>query len=152
MEQTHPSNYCHSLPYPCIRKTQSLLMPPTYYKICLHNSSSSTSWIFVIRMGRHNKTLVNKIEMVQRRAARFSHNDDRLKTKENGCMSEIVGKLNLEPLNIRRTNRRLTIFHKPINGHFSLRRLPIGHLQPVLRRTRHLHSKAYNIIQTSKDC
>ena len=30
MEQTHPPNYCHSQPYPCIRQTQSLLMPSTY--------------------------------------------------------------------------------------------------------------------------
>ena len=36
MEQTHPPNYCHSQPYPCIRKTQSLLMPST----TLHSHSS----------------------------------------------------------------------------------------------------------------
>ena len=95
----------------------------------------------------HTKTLVNKIEMVQRRAARFCHND--YKTIEKGCVSEMIMKLNLEPLNIRRTNKRLTIFHKAINGHLAL---PIGHLQPVLRRTRHLNSKAYNTIHTSKDC
>ena len=63
----------------------------------------------------------------------------------------MIGKLNIEPLpvNIRRTNRRLTIFHKAINGHLAL---PTGNLQPVLRRTRHLNSKAYNTIHTSKDC
>ena len=83
----------------------------------------------------------------QRRAARFCHND--YKTIEKGCVSEMIRKLNLEPLNIRRTNKRLTIFHKAINGHLAL---PIGHLQPVLRRTRHLNSKAYNTIHTSKDC
>ena len=71
------------------------------------------------------------------------------KTIEKGCVSEMIRKLNLEPLNIRRTNKRLTIFHKAINGHLAL---PIGHLQPVLRRTRHLNSKAYNTIHTSKDC
>ena len=64
-------------------------------------------------------------------------------------MFEMIGKLNLEPLNIRRPNRRLTIFHKAINGHLAL---PIGHLQPVLRRTRYLNSKAYNTIHTSKYC
>ena len=48
-------------------------------------------------------TLVNKIEMVQRRAARFCHND--YNTIEKGYMSEMMGKFNLEPLNIRRTNR-----------------------------------------------
>ena len=77
-----------------------------------------------------------------------THQDTR-KTIEKGCISEMIGKLNLEPLNIRRTYRRLTIFHKAIIGPLAL---PIGHLQPVLRRTRHLNSKAYNTIHTSKDC
>ena len=86
--------------------------------------------------------------MVQRRAARFCHNY--IQTIEKGCVSEMIRKLNLEPLNIRRTNKRHTIFHKAINDH--LASLPIGHLQPVLRRTRHLNSKAYNTINTSKDC
>ena len=36
----------------------------------------------------------------------------------------MIDKLNLEPLNIIRTNRRLTIFHKAINGHLALH---IGH-------------------------
>ena len=66
----------------------------------------------------HTKTLVNKIEIVQRRESRFSHND--YKTIEKGCVSEMIGKINLESLNIRRTNRRLTIFHKAINGHLEI--------------------------------
>ena len=78
----------------------------------------------------HTKTVVNKIEMVQRRAARFCHND--YKTIERRCMSEMIRKLNLEPLNIRRTNKRLTIFHKAMNRHLALH---IGNLQPVFRRT-----------------
>ena len=84
-----------------------------------------------------SKTLVNKIEMAQRRAAGFCQNA--YKTIEKGCVTKMIRKLNLEPLNTRRTNKRLTIFHKAINGHLAL---PIGHLQPVLRRTRHLNSKA----------
>ena len=68
--------------------------------------------------------------MVQIRAYRCCHND--YKTIEKGCVSEMIRELNLEPLNIRRTNKRLTIFHKAINGHLVL---PIGHLQPGLRRT-----------------
>ena len=64
-------------------------------------------------------------------------------------MSEKIGKLNFETLNIRRTNRRLTIFHKALNGHLPL---PIENLLPVLRRTRHLNSNSHNTIHTSKDC
>ena len=90
----------------------------------------------------HTKTLVNQIAMVQRHASRFCHND--YKTIQKGCVSEMIGKLNLESQKKRRPNRRLTI-----NWHAAL---PIGNLQPVLRRTRHLNSKAYNTINTSKDC
>ena len=85
--------------------------------------------------------------MVQRRADRFCHND--YKTIEKGCVTEMIRKLNVEPLNIRRTNKRLKLFHKAINGHIAL---SIGHLQPVLRRSRHPNSKAYNTIHASKDC
>ena len=93
----------------------------------------------------HTKTLVNKIQMVQTCAARFCHND--YKTIEKACVSEMIRKLNLEPLNIRRTNKRLTIFHKAINGHLAL---PIGHLQPVLHRTRqNRHYKKTTEIQIS---
>ena len=159
MDQTHPSNHCHSQPYACIRKKQShshclahglefCLYATIFKKKSAHTTLvrplheySSSVW------DPHTKTLVNKIEMIQRRAARFCHNDD--KTIEKGCMSEMIGKLNLEPLTIRRTNRRFTIFHKAINGHLAL---PIGHLQPDLLRTRHLNSQAYNAIHTSKDC
>ena len=59
-------------------------------------------------------------KMNPRRAARFCHNH--YKTIEKGCVSEMIGKLNLGPLNIRRTNRRLTIFHKAINGHLTYRK------------------------------
>ena len=92
------------------------------------------------------KILVNKVEMVQRRAASFCQND--YKTIEMGCMSEMIGQLNFEPVNIRRTNRRLTTFPKAINGNLAL---PIGNLQSVLHRTRNLNSKTCNTIHTSKD-
>ena len=114
---------------------------PQHIKSLHYSTCSYTSWICIIHMGPHTKTLVNKIEMVQRRAARFCHND--YKTIEKGYVSDMIRKLNLEPLNVRQT---ITIFHKAINSHLAL---PIGHLQPVLRRTRHLNRKAYNTINTS---
>ena len=79
---------------------QSLFMPPT------HLQHLPTQLLFVM-------------EMVQRRVTRFCQNYS--KTIEKGCMSEMIGKLNLEPIHIRRTNRRL--FHKTFNGHLAL---PIG--------------------------
>ena len=124
--------------------------PQHIKKICLHSSCSPTSEYSSSAWDPHTKTLVNKIEMVQRRAARLCHNY--YKTIEKGCVSEMIRKLNLEQLNIRRTNKRLTIFHKAINCHLAL---PIGHLQSVLRRTRHLNSKdcyKYNFFpRTIKD-
>ena len=96
----------------------------------------------------HTQVLVNKIEMVQRRAARFCHND--YTSRETGCVSEMIKKLHLEQLTTRRTNRRLTIFHKAIHSHIFL---PVGNLlQPVQRHSRHLNTKAFNTIHTSKNC
>ena len=81
----------------------------------LHNSCSSTSLYSSSVWDPHTKTLVNKIEMVQRRAARFCHND--YKTIEKGCMSEMIGKLNLEPLNIRRTKCHNQTTHNVPQSH-----------------------------------
>ena len=44
--------------------------------------------------------------MVQRHAARFCRND--YKTIDKGCVTEMIRKLNLEPLNIRRTAKAAT--------------------------------------------
>ena len=66
--------------------------------VCPLLEYSSSTW------DPNTNTLVNKIEMVQRRAARFCRND--YKTIEHGCVSGMIGKLLLEPLNIRRTNIR----------------------------------------------
>ena len=141
MEQTHPSNYCNSQLYPCIRKTNVPNIKKAAYTTLVRPLLEYSSSVWDL----HTKTFV-KIYKWSKDSS-ICHND--YKTIERGCMSEMIGKLNLESLNIRRRNRRITIFHKAINGHLAL---PIGHLQPVLRRTRHLNSKAYNTIQTSKDC
>ena len=100
MEQTHIHNIAATVNRTLAFKTQSLFMPPT------HLQHLPTQLLFVM-------------EMVQRRVTRFCQNYS--KTIEKGCMSEMIGKLNLEPIHIRRTNRRL--FHKTLNGHLAL---PIG--------------------------
>ena len=94
------------------------------------------------------QTLINQIEMVQRRAARFCLND--YTSREAGCVSEMLNQLHLQLLITRRTNRRLTIHHKAIYGHQSL---PVNNLlQPVQRLSRHLNNKAFNTIHASKNC
>ena len=96
----------------------------------------------------HTQVLINKIEMVQRRAARFCHNN--YTSRETGCVSEMIKKLHIELLTTRRINRRLTIFHKAIHSHLSL---PVANLlQPTKRHSRHLNSKAFNTIHASKNC
>ena len=95
----------------------------------------------------HTQVLINKIEIVQRLAARFCHND--YTSRETGCVSEMITKLHLELLTTRRTNRRLTIFHKAIHN----LSLPVANLlQPIKRHSRHLNSKAFNTIHASKNC
>ena len=65
-------------------------------------------------------------------------------TLEKWCLSETLG-----TLYIRRTNFRLTVFHKSINSHLAL---SFGYiLQPVLRLTRNLNSEAFNTITQKKD-
>ena len=45
------------------------------------------------------QVLINTIEIVQRRAARFCNTD--FKTIETRCISEMIEKLNINPSNIR---------------------------------------------------
>ena len=97
----------------------------------------------------YTKKNINKLESVQKRAARFILND--YKSKTPGCATQMVKDLKLEPLATRRKIRRLCIFHQARHGHLSL---PIGNfLQPVQRQSsQHHHPDSYNTITTNKDC
>ena len=96
----------------------------------------------------YTQSLSHKIEMVQRRAARFVTGD--YQTKSKGCMSDMLNKLNWDSLQSRRTARRLIIFHKSINGHLSL---PVGNLlQPAPRASRHSNFKSFVTLTANKDC
>jgi len=96
----------------------------------------------------HTSKNITQLEAVQKRAARFIVND--YKSKDPGCVTNMLKELTLEELSLRRKIRRLCIFQKGRQGHLSL---PIGNLlQPVQRLTRHLHHNAYTVISTHKDC
>lgn len=96
----------------------------------------------------HTKTLINKLESIQRRAARFCMND--FKSKSPGSVTNMIKKLEWESLTDRRLTRRLVILHKAIHGHLSI---PVGNLtQPATRTSRHTNSKAFNTIFATKDC
>ena len=75
----------------------------------------------------YTKRLINKLESVQRRAARFCLNDFR--SKSPGCVTNMEWKLEWESLTDRRQTRRLVIFHKAVHGHLSI---PLGNLTHIL--------------------
>lgn len=96
----------------------------------------------------YTKQNIDKLEAVQKRAARFILND--YKSRTPGCATQMVKDLGLEPLTTRRKARRLCIFQKSRLGQLSL---PIGKLlQPVQRQSRHHHPDSYTPISTHKDC
>ena len=55
-----------------------------------------------------------RLELVQRRAARFAHNN--YHDRQPGCVSEMVQDLNWEPLSSRRRNNRLVMLYKIQRG------------------------------------
>jgi hypothetical protein len=61
----------------------------------------------------HSKDLIEDIEQVQKRAARFVYNNYR--SKEPGCVTNMLDTLNWEPLSQRRAKNRVTMLYKIIN-------------------------------------
>jgi hypothetical protein len=89
-----------------------------------HLEYSSSVW------DPHTKTNIDKIEMVQRRAARFALN----RYRNLSSVGEMLSILNWPTLASRRRNARLTMLYKMINGHVAT-----DHLQfatPVARPNR----------------
>ena len=58
---------------------------------------------------------VDRLERVQRQAARFIKRDYR--TRETGCVGHILQELNLPPLQERRKQQWLTTLYKTVKGH-----------------------------------
>ena len=57
---------------------------------------------------------IDKLEKVQRRAARFISKD--YKSKQKGCVTKMLQEHNLPPLQERRNEIRLALFYKIANG------------------------------------
>jgi hypothetical protein len=83
---------------------------------------------------------IDKIERVQRRAARYVYNDYR---------NDSLNRLNWKPLQERRLNIRLCLFYKIVN------RLVVvsteNYLVPQLRPSLHYNSMAYTIFNPRHD-
>ena len=63
----------------------------------------------------YSKQDVDRLERVQRQAARFIKRDYR--TRETGCVGHILQELNLPPLQERRKQQWLTTLYKTVKGH-----------------------------------
>ena len=93
----------------------------------------------------NQKELINKIEMIQKRAARFTTNTYNRTTS----ITALIKDLEWDTLQNRRTANRLTVLHKARQG---LLALPVDQLlQPALRQSRHNHPDSYQIITCKKD-
>ena len=114
----------------------------TAYKTLLrpHLEYSSTVW------DPFTKERIQSLESVQRRAARIACRDYDRRTS----VTEMLERLEWEPLQSRRTASRLIMFKKVQTGQVAIPAQKF--LQPVSRPTRHNNSKAYQRYQTKKDC
>ena len=93
----------------------------------------------------HTTEYKHKLEMVQRRAARYAMNN----YHNTSSVTDMINTLQWPTLAERRLKTRLVIFYKIVH---CLIAIPATHiLIPADTRTRHSHSQAYRHIQTSKD-
>ena len=100
---------------------------------------ASTCW------GPHSKDLIEDIEQVQKRAARFVYINYR--SKEPGCVTNMLDTLNWEPLSQRRAKNRVTMLYKIINNQVTID--PNTYLNKSDTCTRGEHK--YKQIATSKN-
>ena len=88
---------------------------------------------------------IDKIERVQRRAARYVYNDYR----NDSSVTDMLNRFNWKPLQERRLNIRLCLFYKIVN------RLVVvpteNYFVPQLRPSRHYNSMAYTIFSPRHD-
>jgi hypothetical protein len=90
----------------------------------------------------HTKHNTNKVEMVQRRAARWTLND----FSKYSSVTRMLDKLGWRAFEQRRSDARLCLFYKIIHG---LVAIPIPtYIQPNYLATRHCHSQRYRQIHT----
>lgn len=79
--------------------------------------------------------MINIIENIQRRASLFVYNDHR--SRDPGCVTNMLQSLEWEPLAQRRKVARLVTFHKIINKTVAI--TPSQHLSQGDRRTQGAH-------------
>ena len=93
----------------------------------------------------HTKDAINKIEMVQRRAARYVTN----RYRNTSSVTSMLGDLEWDTLEIRRKKIRLTMMYKIINNLIDIR--AEEYLTKPTRQTRSSHSLKYQQFSASTD-
>ena len=94
----------------------------------------------------HNKDQVQKVEMVQRRAARFTTN----RYRNTSSVSSMLDHLQWESLESRRSKIQLTLFYKVV---YDLVDIPSSaYLTPSTARTRSSHTKKFRRFSPSTEC
>lgn len=89
---------------------------------------------------------IDRLERVQRSAARFITKDYR--SRQPGCVGQMLKRLDLVPLHERRRHQRLTLLYKVVNGQVPAINLE-DYLKP-LRPKRTIRARQYeNFIQTN---
>ena len=97
----------------------------------------------------HHKKYSDKLEMVQRRAARFVTNNPRKRSSLQPSVSAMVDKLGWEPLAERRRRSRITMMFKTVRG---MVEIPRSYLPPAQQREGGRgHSEQYLQVQPAID-
>ena len=93
----------------------------------------------------HTKSLVDQIEAVQRRSARWIKSD----YGQTSSVTSMLNSLNLRQLDLRRIDSRLSLMYKITNN---LVAIPIDeYLIPLSRPSRHSHPLSYRLITATTD-
>ena len=93
----------------------------------------------------YTKDNINKIEMVQRRAARFVTN----RWDRTDSVTDMISVLGWETLEQRRRDMRLVLMYKIANGLVAVPASP--HLRPITRSSRLCHSAGYLVPSSTSD-
>ena len=111
MDFTNYKNYIKGKFNPTLSKTESTELSPRLQKKCLHHFSQIPARLLLSHMGPYLKHDIDKLERVQRQAARFITGD--YKTQEEGCVTRMLETLELSSLEQR---RRLVFMLKVVEG------------------------------------
>ena len=93
----------------------------------------------------HTQHLIDQVEAVQRRAARWIKSD----YFRTSSVTDMLHTLNLRRLDLRRIDNRLSLFYKAVNN---MVEIPTDNiLIPLTRRSRHNHPLSYRLISATTD-